>query len=46
MVLTMENHSLQLVVLEESLEIGSLEPVQFVPADSDDNPHRGVRNFK
>ena len=36
MVLTVENHSLQLVVLEKGLlEIGSLEPVQLVPVDSD-----------
>jgi len=35
MVLTVENHSLQPVVLEKGLEIGSLEPVQLVPVDSD-----------
>ena len=36
MVLTMENHSLKPVVLEEGLEIGSLEPVQLVQVDSFD----------
>ena len=35
MVLTVENHSLQPVVLEKSLEIGCLELVQLVPADSE-----------
>ena len=34
MVLTVENHSLQPVMLEKGLEIGCLELVQLVPADS------------